>query len=204
MLNQMRSTHYIMKFDNNNKKNKHVNFLNKIINDQEHYCYKCRSYETSWCNCKFNCLQCINLGEYLSNRNCHCSSEKKNRFRNKVDDDEDEDEGEDEENFFHYFYFGDNFENSTICHCPICEVYTAEFNISFQFEPYQGSYDTYNKIKVTCSNCGFKYDQTDSFIQPDNDIYDTGLYKYKVFLENKLEFEDPSEIIMADPPPPQM
>ena len=194
----MRSTSYVMKFDNNN--NKHVNFLNKIINDQEHYCYKCNSYETSWCNCKFNCLRCFNLGEYLSNRDCHCNFEKKNRFRNKVDDDDDEDY----ENFFNYFDYGDNFEKSTICHCPICELYTAEFDILFEFEPYQGSYDAYNKIKVTCSNCDFTHEHTNCEIQPGGDLYNTGLYEYKVFLENKLGFEDPSEIIMGDSPPPRM
>ena len=192
----MISTQYIMKFDNN--KNKHVNFINKIIKDQEHYCYKCHSYEISWCNCKFNCLKCINLGEYLSNRNCHCNFEKINRFRNIGSDDDDSSDSEldDIQNFFHYYF--DDFENSTICHCPICEKYTADFNISFNFDPYQGSYDAYNKIEVNCSNCAFKYDETDYSIQPDNNIYNEGLYKYKVFLENKLEFEDPSEIIITD------
>ena len=228
----VRSTQYIMKFDNN--KNRHVNFINKIIKDLENYCYKCDRYETSWCDCKFTCLKCLNLGDYLAKRNCHCNFEEKNRLRNMLaareaalteawsrveewggvdavlkrweerDDSDSESDFELEDNipmknFFHNWDSYDHtdvYTNTEVCWCPICEK-SIIFSCSFEFEPYQGTYDACNRIEVNCSSCDFKYNECNVERTSGNDLYNTGLYEYKVFLENKLGFENPSKIITS-------
>ena len=175
----------------NNIENKHINLINKIIFDIYCYCDKCWEYQISWCNCKFTCLRCVNLGDYLANRNCHCKYEAVNRYRNSnpYDDeltDEELEEDEIEENFFNTFDKGENFSNSTRCYCPMCELETGTLNISFQFEPAAcNTYYGYNDVEIYCTYCGFSHKEEATW--NDDDLFSYGLEKYKENIESKLK-----------------
>lgn len=182
---------------NINKENKHINLINKILQDMEYYCNKCHKYQMSWCNCKFVCLRCVNLGDYLANRICHCKYEEVNKYRNSnyyyesTDDESTDHESSDDslddeiENFFDLYEHGEDFEKSISCYCPMCEKDNGLLSVAFRFEPAAcNTFYAYNDVKVTCSNCNFSHEEEE--YGNDNELFNDGLYKYKKYIENKI------------------
>jgi len=97
-------------------------------------------------------------------------------------------------NFFNYWnYWPDNEEliKDDIVSCPICDE-NATFKISFRFEPYQGSYDSFNTISIKCQNCDLQYDEIDARRTAGTELYEDGLNKYKKFIKKNLNWKDPS------------
>ena len=182
---------------NINKENKHINLINKILQDMEYYCYKCRKYQMSWCNCKFICLKCVNLEDYLGSRICHCKYEEVNKYRNSkyyyesINDESADDESSDDsldneiENFFYLHDYGEDFEKSISCYCPMCEKDYGWLTVAFIFEPAAcNTFYAFNDVKVTCNNCNFSYEENEC--GNDNQLFNNGLYKYKKYIENKI------------------